>query len=112
MVIRWLNALAMEHQVSAEMIRQKLYPSYPHHWKPIVFNLSRLVHLILDAAAIDSPGRQRQADELSVTMLVIATFGVWMTADTSGQERTQAFLARRLEQGGCLMARTFAAPSP
>ena len=78
----------------------------------MVFSLSRLVHLILDAAMIDNYGRQRQADELGGSMLVLATLWVWAGDDTPGQERTQAFLARRLEQGGCLMARTFAAPSP
>ena len=110
-IMRWLNALAAERQVSAQIIRQKLHPSHPHHWMPMVFSLSRLVHLILDAAMIDSHGRQRQADELGGSMLVLATLWVWAGDDTPGQERTQAFLARRLEHGDCLMARIFATPS-
>jgi AcrR family transcriptional regulator len=110
-IMRWLNALAAERQVSAQIIRQKLYPSHPHHWMPMVFSLSRLVHLILDAAMIDSHGRQRQADELGGSMLVLATLWVWAGDDTPGQERTQAFLARRLEHGDRLMARMFATPS-
>ena len=110
-VIRWLNALAVEHQVSADMIRQKLYPRHPHHWMPMVFNLSRLVHLILDAAMIDSLNRQRQADELGVTMLVLATLWVWVSDDKPGQERSHTFLVRRLEQGDYLMARMFSGPS-
>jgi hypothetical protein len=77
----------------------------------MVFSLSRLVHLILDAAMIDSHGRQRQADELGGSMLVLATLWVWAGDDTPGQERTQAFLARRLEHGDRLMARMFATPS-
>ena len=44
-------------------------------------------------------------------MLVLATLWVWAGDDTPGQERTQAFLARRLEHGDCLMARMFATPS-
>ena len=77
----------------------------------MVFSLSRLVHLILDAAMIDSYGRQRQADELGGSMLVLATLWVWAGDDTPGQERTRAVLARRLEHGDCLMARIFAEPS-
>ena len=111
LIMRWLNALAAERQVSAQIIRQKLYPSHPHHWIPMVFSLSRLVHLILDAAMIDSYGRQRQADELGGSMLVLATLWVWAGDDTPGQERTQAFLARRLEHGDCLMTRIFAESS-
>ena len=52
---------------------------------PMVFNLSRLVHLILDAAMIDSLNRQRQANELGATMLVLATLWVWVSDDTPGQ---------------------------
>ena len=77
----------------------------------MVFSLSRLVHLILDAALIDSSGRKRQIEELGVTMLVLEILRVWAGDDTPGQERTQAFLARRLEHGDCLMARMFATPS-
>ena len=109
--MRWLNALAVERQVSVQMIRQKLYPSHPQHWIPIVFSLSRLVHLILDAALIDSPGRKRQIEELGVTMLVLEILRVWAGDDTPGQERTKAVLARRLEHGHCLMARIFTSPS-
>ena len=109
-IMRWLNALAAERQVSVQMIRQKLYPSHPQHWMPMVFSLSRLVHLILDAALIDSTGLKRQTEELGVTMLVLAILRVWAVDDTPGQERTQAVLARRLEHGDCLMARIFALP--
>ena len=106
-IMRWLNALAAERQVSVQMIRQKLYPFHPQHWMPMVFSLSRLVHLILDVALIDSSGRKRQIEELGVTMLVLEILRVWAGDDTPGQERTQAFLARRLEHGDCLMARMF-----
>ena len=110
-IMRWLNALAAERQVSVQMIRQKLYPSHPQQWIPMVFSLSRLVHLILDAALIDSSGRKRQAEELGVTILVLAILRVWAGDDTPGQERTQAVLARRIEHGDCLMARILSEPS-
>ena len=77
----------------------------------MVFNLSRLVHLILDAAMIDSLNRQRQANELGATMLVLATLWVWVSDDTPGRGRNQTFLVRRLEQGDYLMARMFSRPS-
>lgn len=104
---RWLDALAAHKRVSAEMIRQKLYPSHPHHWVPMAFSLSRLVHALLDAAMIDSRGRRRQAEELGGTLLVLATLGVWCGDDSDGQERTKAFLKARLDQGDRLMVRLF-----
>lgn len=104
---RWLDALAAHRTVSAQMIGQKLYPSHPHHWVPMVFSLSRLVHALLDAALIDSRGRQRQAEELGGTLLVLATLRVWCGDGSAGQERTRAFLKARLDRGDRLMSRVF-----
>ncbi len=53
----WLDALASQRRVAAEILRHKLYPSHPgHHWVPLVFDLSRLVHDLLDVARV--PGAQ------------------------------------------------------
>ena len=45
----------------------KLYPSHPHHWVPMIFDLSRLMHDFLDVARIASTGRRRQLAEVGLT---------------------------------------------
>ena len=106
-ITRWLDALAGHRTVTAQMLGQKLYLSHPHHWVPMVFSLSRLVHAILDAAMIESRGRQRQAEELGGTLLVLSTLRVWCRDDSEDQQRTRENLRRRLDQGDRLMARLF-----
>jgi hypothetical protein len=91
---RWLDALAPHRKVSVAMIRHKLYPSHPHHWVPLVFHLSRLVQWMLDAAGNTSRGRRRQAEEIAVTVLVLATLRRWQRGDDAGVRR---FVAARLE---------------
>ena len=58
-LMRWFDALAPHRQVTGQMLKAKLYPSHPHHWVPMVFDLSRLIHWFLDAARIESTGRRR-----------------------------------------------------
>ncbi len=55
----WLDSVAPHRRVAAEIIRYKLYPSHPHHWVPLVFDLSRLVHDLLDVARVPGSGRLR-----------------------------------------------------
>jgi len=110
-ITRWLDALAAHRAVSAQMIGQKLYASHVHHWLPMIFSLSRQVHWILDAAQIESRGRQRQAEEVGGTLVVLATLRVWCRDDSDGQERTRAFLLKRLSQGDQVMARLFGGAS-
>jgi hypothetical protein len=60
-MMRWFDATAAHRRVTGEMIRAKLYTSHPHHWVPMIFSLSRLVHDLLDAARVEGRGRVRQA---------------------------------------------------
>ena len=53
---RWLDFLAPHRRVAAEILRGKLWPTHPHHWVPLVFNLSRLVHDMLDTARVPGGG--------------------------------------------------------
>jgi hypothetical protein len=69
---------------------------YPHHWVPMVFSLSRLVHWVLDAARLDARGLARQAEEVGLTALFLRTLPVWQRDDTPGLERTRAVLRRGL----------------
>jgi hypothetical protein len=79
------------------MLEAKLYLSHPHHWVPMIFDLSRLVHWFLDAARIASTGRTRQLAEVGLTAILLATLRVWRRDDSAGQERTRVYLRRRLE---------------
>jgi AcrR family transcriptional regulator len=101
---RWLDTLAAHRRVTGEMLRAKLYPSHPHHWMPMIFDLSRLVHDLLDAARVEGRGRVRQAQEIGLTLIVLETLYDWLRDESSGQERSKARLHRRLRRGGRMLA--------
>jgi AcrR family transcriptional regulator len=101
---RWLDTLAAHRRVTGEMLRAKLYPSHPHHWVPMIFDLSRLVHDLLDAARVEGHGRVRQAQEIGLTLIVLETLYDWLRDESSGQERSKARLHRRLRRGGRMLA--------
>lgn len=106
-IMRWLDAMAVHRRVTAQMIRAKLYPGHPHHWVPLVFNLSRLVHWIREAAFLDAVGRQRQFEEIGLSALVVTTLGFWATDQSEGQDRTRLFFRKRLETADRVMSRLF-----
>ncbi|MGI9436221.1 MAG: TetR/AcrR family transcriptional regulator [Geminicoccaceae bacterium] len=93
----WLDALAPHRRVTGQMLRAKLYPSHPHHWVPMIFDLSRLIHWFLDAARIESTGRRRQWAEIGLTLIFLATLRDWLQDRSEDQTRTQRKLRRRLE---------------
>lgn len=95
-LMRWFEALAPHRVVTAQMLREKLYPSHPHHWVPMVFNLSRTIQWLRDAALLDAGGRRRQLEEVGLTALFLGTLAVWRRDDTADQARTRAFLRHRL----------------
>lgn len=104
-LMSWFDALAVHREVSCQMLREKLYPAHPHHWVPLVFNLSRTIQLLRDASCLAADGRQRQFEELGLSALFLATLRVWCRDDTAGQERTRAYLSRRLAAADRVMAR-------
>jgi AcrR family transcriptional regulator len=104
-IMAWFDALAAHREVTSEMLGQKLYLSHPHHWVPMIFDLSRLIHWFLDAARIRSTGRRRQLAEIGLTATFLWTLRVWLRDDSEGQERTRAFLRRRLAIADRLLAR-------
>lgn len=106
-ITRWFDALAPHREVSVEMIRTKIYFSHPHHWVPLIFNLSRTIHWVRDAAGLDATGRRRELEEVGLTLLFLATLAVWASDDSEGQERTREFLRRRLAGADAVMARLF-----
>lgn len=96
LLLRWFDALAEHRRLTAEMVRIKLHPPHPHHWVPMVFNLSRTIQWLRDAAALDGLGARRGIEEVGLTLLFLRTLAVWSCDRSEGQGRTRAFLRRRL----------------
>ncbi len=101
---RWFDALAPHREVTVQMLRTKMWPYHPHHYVPMIFNLSRTIQWLRDAAGLDAGGRRRQVEEIGLTGLFVATLAVWARDDTLGQERARRFLDRRLARADMLMA--------
>ena len=113
MMMRWFDALAPHREATGQMLATKLYPSHPHHWVPLVFNLSRSIHWLREAALLDAIGRRRQMEELGLTWLFLTTLAAWLRDQTPNRERTRARLARRLADADRAMARVWGkAPPP
>lgn len=106
-LLRWFDALSPHRRVAAEMLGAKMWPFHPHHWGPMVFDLSRLIHWLRDAAGLGAAGRRRQVEEVGLTALFLATLAVWCRDDSDGQARTHAFLDAHLDRADRGMARMF-----
>ncbi|HMR30167.1 MAG TPA: hypothetical protein PKA33_09160 [Amaricoccus sp.] len=96
----WLDSLAVHRRVAAQILRHKLHPSHPHHWVPLVFDLSRLVHDLLDVALVTGSGRLRQAQEIGLTAITLVTLAEWLRDDSPAQERSKQRLRQRLARAG------------
>ncbi len=105
LMMRWFDTLAGHREVTGQMVREKLYPSHPHHWVPMIFNLSRTVQWLRDAALLEAEGRRRQAEEVGLSALFLATLRVWLNDETTDQTHTREYLTRRLDQADRLLAR-------
>ena len=95
-LMRWFDAQAAHRQAVGSMIGAKLHRSHPHHWAPMVFSLSRLIHWALEAARLDARGLPRQAEEVGLTLVFLGALRVWLGDASPGQRRTRAFLRRNL----------------
>jgi AcrR family transcriptional regulator len=110
--MRWFDALAAHREVSGQMLAAKLYPSHPHHWVPMAFNLSRTIHWLREAAMLDATGRRRQMEEVGLTGLFLATLAVWLRDESPAQEHTRRFLRARLDDSDRLMVRVWGRRAP
>ncbi|MEQ9556140.1 MAG: hypothetical protein RIG67_10225 [Rhodospirillales bacterium] len=107
LLLRWFDALSPHHAVTAQMLRGKLWPFHPHHYVPMVFDLSRLIQWLRDAAGMGAVGRQRQVEEIGLTLLFLAVLRRWCRDGSTGQTETKAYLAARLARADGLAARWF-----
>lgn len=95
-LLRWCEALAPHRALAGEMIREKLWPSHPHHWVPMVFSLSRLIHWVREAALLDAGGLRRQAEEVGLTLAFLRTLPDWQGRSGGDPDWLRARLRRRL----------------
>lgn len=107
LLMRWFDALAPHRVLAGRMLADKFYPSHPHHWVPLIFNLSRTIHWLLDAAGDGSGGRRRQLIEIGMTGIFLATLRVWARDESEGQTHTRSLLKRRLEAGDRWLSRGY-----
>ncbi len=111
-MMRWFDALAPHRAVTGQILAAKLYPAHPHHWVPLVFNLSRSIHWLREAALLDAVGRRRQMEEVGLTALFLATLAFWLRDGSPDQARSRAVLRNRLEDADRLMVRAWGKAAP
>jgi AcrR family transcriptional regulator len=99
-MMAWFDALADHREVTVQILSAKLYPSHPHHWGPMIFDLSRLIHDVLDVAQIASTGRRRQLAEAGLTLIFLATLRDWRRNPSGARRR----LGRRLAMADRVLA--------
>jgi hypothetical protein len=78
----------------------------------MVFNLSRLINWLRDAALLDASGRRRQMEEIGLTMLFLGALAVWQRDASEGRAETSAWLRRRLARADRQMAWLWGATPP
>ena len=101
----WLGVLSEHREVTRAMLGAKVYPGHPHHWVPLLFDLSRFVHWLLDAADINSPSPRRQIEEITLSGLVLALVAIWLCDPTPDRRVTQRFLRRSTKRAVRLSGR-------
>jgi AcrR family transcriptional regulator len=112
-IMRWFDALAGHREVTGQILAAKLYPSHPHHWVPLIFNLSRSIHWLREAALLDARGRRRQVEEVGLTALFLMTLAFWLRDESPDQARTRVVLRHRLADADRAMVRLWGqAPPP
>ena len=97
-LVAWFDTLAEHRRVSAQILRGKLHLSHPHHWVPMVFNLSRVIQWLREAAQLPAVYGTRRAsrEEVALTALFISALLIWTRDETVDQERAKGFLHREL----------------
>ena len=99
---RWLDFFGADRQRAIDVIGAKLHPTHPHHWAPLVFDLSRLVHDFLDVARVPGRGMLRPAQEVALTAVSLAMLRDWAQDTSFGEARTRQRLRQRLGHAGRL----------
>ena len=100
LIMVWLDALAKHKTISRDMLLYKLEPGHIHLQVLGVLRISRTVQWLREAAHQDSTNLRRILEEIGLTSIYLMTFAYWMNDASDNQERTRAFLGRKLERAG------------
>jgi AcrR family transcriptional regulator len=103
----WFTACGRDPDLSRQMLSTKLYVSHPHHWVPLIFHLSRLVQSFRDVAGLREGGLRRQAEEVVLTFLFLATLGFWTAPGQGAAARQEGFLEQGLAAAACAARQLF-----
>jgi len=105
MILRWFRAQSAHARVAGQILLTRLWPSHPHHWLPMVFSLSRLVHWWLDAARIEHTGLRRMAEEVRLTALLLRAITAWQADARAGEADALPRTANVLRRGSAWLDR-------
>jgi AcrR family transcriptional regulator len=97
-LMRWFEAALPHRAATLSMLRDKAWPSHPHHWMPMVFDLSRLVHWWREAARLDRGGVARMAEEVALTAAFLTTLAAFARDRDPALAGTRRALARALRR--------------
>ncbi|MCE8036997.1 hypothetical protein [Halomonas sp. MCCC 1A11062] len=97
----WFDTFAAHRQVTVQMLRTKAHLPHPHTWVPLVFDLSRTVQWLREAARLEARygTRRAQLEEVVLTSLFVAALAVWARDTSEGQRKTRQFIDKRLKRG-------------
>lgn len=113
-LLAWFDAVSERKRISVEMLQTKLEFSHPHHWVPAIFNLSRTIQWLRQAALLPAPygSRRAQVEEIGLSLLFLAMLRTWASDESPDQQRTRDVLRARLARSDRLMARLFGPAQP
>ncbi|MGY6565626.1 MAG: hypothetical protein ACXIU5_12850 [Halomonadaceae bacterium] len=97
----WFDTFAAHRRVTVQMLRTKAHLPHPHTWVPLVFDLSRTVQWLREAARLEARygTRRAQLEEVVLTSLFVAALAVWARDTSEGQRTTRQFIDKRLKRG-------------
>ncbi|MCE8025006.1 hypothetical protein [Billgrantia aerodenitrificans] len=97
----WFDTFAAHRRVTVQMLRTKAHLPHPHTWVPLVFDLSRTVQWLREAARLEARygTRRAQLEEVVLTSLFVAALTVWARDTSEGQRKTRQFIDKRLKRG-------------
>ncbi|TLF50397.1 TetR/AcrR family transcriptional regulator [Halomonas urmiana] len=97
-LMAWFTAMARHRRVTVEMLCSKAHLPHPHTWVPMVFDLSRLIQWLRQAAFLEAPygSRHARAEEVGLTLLFLATLSTWSRDTAHDLHATRQALHKRL----------------
>ena len=96
LLMAWLDALALHHGLTREMIRGKLEPGHLHVQIPGLLRVSRTVQWLREGAGRKATFLRRALEETAMTTIYLATFLHWLRDASPGAEDTRRLLERQL----------------